>query len=56
MLSCLLTISALTGLAFCATGDEYLQACKTAETVISNASGVYYPGEYDYKQLLWWKG
>jgi len=52
MLGCLLTISALTGLAFSAVGDEYRQACKAVEAAISNASEVYYPGECGFEQLL----
>jgi len=47
VLTRLLTISALTGLAFSAIGDEYRKACKAVEAVISIASDVYYPGEYD---------
>jgi len=55
MLSRLLAISALTGLGFNTIGNEYRQACKTVEAAISNASKVYYPGEHDCEQLLWWR-
>ena len=44
LLSSFLTVSALAGLALAAT-EEYRAACKAVETVISNASNVYYPGE-----------
>jgi len=54
MLSRLLTIPALTGLTLLTIGDEYRQACKAVEVAISNASEVYYPGEHDHEQLLWW--
>jgi len=56
MLSRLLTVLALTGLGFAAIGDEYRPACKAVEVAISNASRVYYAGEYDYGQLLRWQG
>ena len=49
-----LTVSALVGLAFAATNEEYCAACKAVETAISNASNVYYPGENG--QLPWWCG
>ena len=45
-----LTVSALAGLALATTNEEYCAACKAVETVISNASKVYYPGENE--QLL----
>jgi len=52
MLSRLLTISALAGLAFSTIGDEYRQACKAVEAAISNSSNVYYSGEYNHEELL----
>jgi len=52
MFSNLLTILALTGLAFSTIVNEYRQACKAVEAVISSASDVYYPGEYDCEKLL----
>jgi len=52
MLSRLLTIPALTRLAFFTIGDEYHQACKAVEVAISNASEVYYPGEYAHEEPL----
>ena len=39
------TVSALVGLTFAAVNDGYLTACQVVEVAISNASGVYYPGE-----------
>jgi len=54
MLSRLLAIPALTVLAFSTIGDEYRLACKAVESAISNASNVYYPGEYDCEQPSWW--
>jgi len=56
MLSCLLTISVFTGLAFSTIADEYRPACEAAEAAIFNASSVYYPGECGYEQLLPWQG
>jgi len=52
MLSRLLTISTLIGLALSAVGDEYHQACRAVEAAMSNASDVYYPGEYDHEQIF----
>jgi len=49
MLSRLLTVLALTGLGFAAIDDEYRSACKAVEAAISNASNVYYPGEWGYE-------
>ena len=46
ILSRLLTIPALTGLALATTGTDYSRACKLVEARISNASGIYYSGEY----------
>jgi len=45
MFSRCFAILALVGLAFAATDEEYLAACQAVEVAISNASGVYYPGE-----------
>lgn len=45
MLSSLLTISALAGLGFATTSNEYRLACKAVEAAISNMSNVYYPGD-----------
>jgi len=47
MLNHLLTILALTGLGSATIRDKYRPACKTVEAAISDASGIYYPGEYD---------
>jgi len=44
-------ILALVGLAFATTGKDYRPACRAVETVISNASKVYYPGEHEW--LSW---
>jgi len=52
MLTGVLTVLALTGLGLAAIGDEFRLACKAVEAAISNASDVYYPGEFDYDQLL----
>ena len=41
----------LWALAFSTIGNEYRLACKAVEAAISDASKVYYPGEYDYEQL-----
>jgi hypothetical protein len=50
-----LTASALAGLTLATTNEEYCAACRAVETVVSNASRVYYPGENEY--LLWrWGG
>ena len=45
MLSRFFTTLALIGLAFAAVDEGYLAACREVEVAISNASGVYYPGE-----------
>jgi len=45
MLSRFFAILALVGLAFAATDQGYLTACQAVGVAISNASGVYYPGE-----------
>lgn len=45
MFSRFLTIFSLVGLAFASIGEEYRSACQVIEEVISDASGVYYPGE-----------
>jgi len=52
MFSRLLTISMLIGLALSAVDDEYHQACRAVEAAMSNASDVYYPGEYDREQIF----
>lgn len=41
-----LTKFSLVGLAFATIYEEYLPACRAVEAAISNASKVYYPGEY----------
>jgi hypothetical protein len=51
LLSPFLTVSALAGLALATTNEEYCAACKAVETVISNASNVYYPGENEQLSL-----
>ena len=51
LLSRFLTISVLAGLASATADKEYRSACKAVEAAISNASKVYYPGEYYYEQL-----
>ena len=45
MLSHLLTILAPVGLAFATINEGYHPACQAVKVTISNASGVYYPGE-----------
>ena len=45
MLSHLLTILATVGLAFATVNKGYRPACQAVKVAISNASGVYYPGE-----------
>ena len=47
----LLTILALAGLTLAAIGQEYRPVCEAIEVAISNASKVYYLGEYG--RLLW---
>jgi hypothetical protein len=56
VLSPLLTVSVLAGLALAAANEEYQTvmssneysaACKMVETAISNASKVYYPGGHE---------
>jgi len=42
-----LTIVPLAGLAFATTGENYLPACRAVQGAISDASKVYYPGEYE---------
>jgi len=42
-----LTIFPLAGLAFATIGEDYLPTCREVEAAISNASNVYYPGEYE---------
>jgi len=54
MLNYLLTVLALTGQRPVTIGNEYRLACKAVEVAISNASNVYYPGEYDSEQLSQW--
>lgn len=44
MLCSFLTISALAGLGFATTDNEYRPACEAVEAAISHASNVYYPG------------
>ena len=46
MLTRFAAILALVGLAFATAGKDYRQACQAVGAVISNASKVYYPGEY----------
>jgi hypothetical protein len=45
-LSPFLTVSALAGLVV-ATTKDYYTTCKAVETLISNASEVYYPGGHE---------
>ena len=52
ILSRFLTFSPLAGLAFATVREEYLPACRAVEVAISNASKVYYSGEYE--QLPLW--
>ena len=47
ILSRFLTIFPLAGLAFATVREEYLPACHAVEAAISNASNVYYSGEYE---------
>ena len=47
ILSRFLTIFPLAGLAFAIISEKYRPACRAVEAVISNASKVYYPGEYE---------
>jgi len=54
MLNRFVTILALTGLAFATAGSKYRLACEAVDAAISEASEVYYPGEYECKQLSWW--
>jgi len=54
MLNRLLTILAFTGLGSATITNGYRQACKAVEAAISNASEVYYPGEYDCEQPSRW--
>ena len=41
----ILAISALAGLAFATSDNEWYPACKLVEAAISNASNVYYSGK-----------
>jgi hypothetical protein len=52
LLSRFLTVSTFAGLAFATIDKEYRPACKAVEAAISNASGVYYPGECECPS--WW--
>jgi len=54
MVNRLVTILALTGLAFAAADSENRSACEAVDAAISEASEVYYPGEYECKQLSRW--
>jgi len=47
MLSRFLTIFPLAGLAFATICGDYLPACQAVEEAITDASDVYYPGQYD---------
>jgi len=46
-LSRFLAIFHIAGLAFAAIGGEYRSACQAVKAAVSNASKVYYPGEYE---------
>jgi len=52
MFSRLLKIFALTWLCSFTADSECRQACDAVEVAISDASKVYYPGEYDCEQPL----
>jgi len=47
MLNRFFAILPLVGLAFATADEGYLPACRAIEAAISNASDVYYPGQFE---------